>query len=112
MVDIRLLHHVEELAGIGRQRLDITALALGVDGIEGERALARAGQAGEHDKLLAWQVEGEVLEVMLPRAADGDEFGGHSWSNVGVIGPLSKPCKGLVPNSLSGKGRRKPRLGP
>ncbi len=37
MVDVRLLQHVEELAGIGRQRLDIAPLALGIDGVEGER---------------------------------------------------------------------------
>jgi hypothetical protein len=36
MIDVRLLHHVEELAGVGRKRLDIAALALGIDGVEGE----------------------------------------------------------------------------
>jgi hypothetical protein len=101
VVDVRLLHHVEELAGVGRERLDIAALAFGIDGVEGERALARAGQAGQHDKLLAWQVEGDVLEVVLARAADGDEFGGHSSRNVGARGPFGKPCKGLVPNRFA-----------
>jgi hypothetical protein len=42
VIDIGLLHHVEELARIGRQRLDIAALALGIDGVESERALAGA----------------------------------------------------------------------
>ncbi len=37
VVDIRLLHHFEELARIGRQALDVAALALGIDGVEGER---------------------------------------------------------------------------
>ena len=45
LVDVRLLHHLEELARIGREALDIAALALGIDGVEGERGLARAGQA-------------------------------------------------------------------
>ncbi len=39
MVDIGLLHHLQELAGIGRERLDIAALAFGIDGVEGEEDL-------------------------------------------------------------------------
>ena len=41
VVHIGFVHHGEELPGIGRQRLDVTALALGIEGIEGERGLAR-----------------------------------------------------------------------
>jgi len=40
---------------------------------------------------------------VLPRAADGNEFGSHSEANVGVRGPFGKPRKGLVPNRLRGK---------
>ena len=47
-VDVRLLHQLEELARIGRQALDVAPLALGVDRVEGEARLARAGQAGDH----------------------------------------------------------------
>ena len=39
MVDVGLLHHLEELARIGAERLDVAALALGVDGVEGEQDL-------------------------------------------------------------------------
>src|SRR4249920_2945843 len=105
MVDVGLLHHVEELARVGRERLDIAALALGIDGVEGERRFARAGKPGDHHELFPGQVEGDVLEVVLPRAADRDEFGGHYPSNVGAQGPFNKPRKGLVPKSLRGKGR-------
>ena len=42
LVDIRLLHHLQELARVGRQRLHIAALALGIDGVEGERGLCRS----------------------------------------------------------------------
>ena len=42
LVEVRLLHHLQELAGIGRERFHVTALALGVDGVEGERGFARA----------------------------------------------------------------------
>jgi hypothetical protein len=47
-VDVRLFHQLQELPGVGRERLDIAALAFGVERVEGERGLARAGQAGDH----------------------------------------------------------------
>ena len=72
LVDVRLLHHLQELPGVGRQRLDVAALALGVDGVEGERGFARAGQAGEHHQLVARDLDVDVLEVVLARAADRD----------------------------------------
>ena len=52
-VDVGLVHLAEELPGVGREGLDVAALALGVDGVEGERRLARAGQAREDDELVA-----------------------------------------------------------
>ena len=72
LVDVGLLHHLEELARIGRERLDIAALALGIDRVEGERGFARAGQAGEHDELVARDRQIDVLEIVLARAAHGD----------------------------------------
>ncbi|CAM5216194.1 hypothetical protein BTHI11S_05192 [Bosea thiooxidans] len=72
LVDIGLLHHLEELAGIGRKALDIAALPLGIDRVEGERGLARAGKAGEDHELVARNREVDVLEVVLARAAHGD----------------------------------------
>ncbi len=71
-VHIGLLHHLQELARIGRQALDIAALALGVDRIEGEARLARAGQPGDDHELLARNVERNVLEIVLARAAHRD----------------------------------------
>ena len=47
-VDVGLVHLPEELARVGRQRLDVPALALGVDRVERERRLARARQPGDH----------------------------------------------------------------
>ena len=38
-VDVRALHLIEELAGVGGERLDIAALSFGVDGVEGQRRL-------------------------------------------------------------------------
>jgi hypothetical protein len=75
---IRLLHQFEELARIGRQRLDIAALAFGIDRVEGERGFAGARQAGHHHKLAARDVHVDVLEVVFLGAAHADEGGfGH-----------------------------------
>jgi hypothetical protein len=69
-VDVGLVHLAQELAGVGRQRLDVAALALGVDGVEGERRLARARQPGEDDQLLPGQLEADVAQVVLSGTPD------------------------------------------
>ena len=71
LVDIGLLHHLQELARIGRQRFDVAALAFGIDGVEGERGFAGAGEAGEHHELVARNLEIDVLEIVLACAANG-----------------------------------------
>ena len=40
-IDVRLLHLLEELPRVGRQRLDVAPLPFGVNRVEGERRLAR-----------------------------------------------------------------------
>jgi hypothetical protein len=70
----RLLHQLQELARVRRQRLDVAALPFGVERVEGERALARAGQPGDDDQPMARQVEIDVLEVVRARTADADVF--------------------------------------
>ena len=69
MLDIGLLHHLEELARVGRKALDVAALALGIDGVEREAALPRAGEAGDHRQALARNVHVDALEIMLARPA-------------------------------------------
>ena len=70
MIDVRLFHDAEELASVGGERLHVATLALGVDGIEGERRLARARETGEDDQFVARQVEIDVLQVVSARAAN------------------------------------------
>ena len=79
-VDVRLLHLLEELPGVRRQRLDVAALPFGVDGVEGERRLARAGQAGDHHQLVAREVDVDVLEVVDASAADRNPVVRHGYS--------------------------------
>ena len=72
-VHIRLLHQLQELAGIGREALDITTLALCVDGIERQRAFARARKPSDYNELVAGQLNRDVLQVVLARATDADD---------------------------------------
>ena len=72
LVDVGLLHHLQKLARIGRKRLDIAALPLRVDRVEGERGFARAGKAGEHHELVARNRQVDVLQIVLARPAHGD----------------------------------------
>ena len=69
-IDIGLVHHGEELPRVGRERLDVAPLALGVQRVEGERGLAGAGKTRHHDELLARQIEIDVLQVMRAGAAN------------------------------------------
>src|SRR5262249_51229337 len=73
-VDVRLLHLLEELPRVRRQRLDVPPLPLGKDGVEGQRRLARPGHAGDDHELVAGDDDVDVLEVVLARAANDDGF--------------------------------------
>ena len=77
-IDVRLLHLLEELPGVGGQRLDVAALPLGVNGVEGERRLARTRQAGDDHQLVARDVDVDILEVMDPGAPHRDPVVGHA----------------------------------
>ena len=59
-VDVRLLHHLEELARVGGERLDVAALPLGVDRVEGEARLPGAGEPGDADQRVPRQPDGDV----------------------------------------------------
>src|SRR4029450_10517333 len=68
-IDVRLLHLLEKLPGIGRQRLDIAALSFGVDRVEGKGRLSPPGQAGNHRQLVPRNIYVDIAEVMNARSA-------------------------------------------
>ena len=95
-VDVGLVHLAEELAGVGRQRLDVAALALGEDRVEGQRGLARPRQPGEDDQRVAGQLDRDVLEVVLARTTD-DELvvgGVERRAGGGVTAEVTRPILG------------------
>ena len=83
-VDVRLLHLLEELPGVRGQRLDVAPLTLGVDRVEGERRLARAGQPGDDHQLVAREVDVDVLEVVDASAADRDPVVRHRYHSLEI----------------------------
>ena len=89
-IHLRLVHAVEELARVGREGLDVAPLALGIQRVEHQRGLARAGHAGHHGQAVQRQVEREVAQVVLARTADadgvGDRGGGVDRGVAGVGG--------------------------
>ena len=75
-IDVGLLHPLEELPGVGRQRLDVAPLPFGVDRVEGERRLSRSADAGDDDQLAGGQRDVDVLEVVRARAAHDERASG------------------------------------
>ena len=76
-IDLRPLHLVEKLAGVGRKRFDIAPLALGVKRVERERGFPGAGKPGDDRKRVARNLQADVLQVVLPGAPDDDFLQAH-----------------------------------
>jgi hypothetical protein len=71
-IDLRLVHAIEELARVGRKRLDVAPLALGIQRVEHEGRLAAARHARHDDEFAGGKREIQVLEIVLARAANND----------------------------------------
>ena len=101
-VDVRLLHLLEELAGVGREGLDVAPLPLREERVEGERGLPRAGHAGDDDEALRGMSKRDVLEVVLAGAADPDRVHGrrHSKHENAAAFPRSREARRSRPFAL------------
>src|SRR5262249_40517663 len=74
LVDFGFFHALQKLAGVGGERLNVAALAFGVDGVESERGFPRARDACDNGHAVVRDLEGDVLEIVQPRTADRDGF--------------------------------------
>ena len=70
VIDLGTLHYAHKLAGVWRKRVHIPALAFGVDGVECERRLAAAGEAGDHDKPVPRNLERDILQIVRLRTCN------------------------------------------
>jgi hypothetical protein len=46
--------------------------SVGINGVKRERRFTGAAQPRNHHQLLTWNVHGEISEIVLARAADGN----------------------------------------
>ena len=74
LVDVRTLHAAQEVAGIGRERLNIAALPLGKDGVEGQRRLAAAAETRDDGQRVAGYLDVDILQVVDTSTEDLDFF--------------------------------------
>ncbi len=72
IINVRFLQLVQELAGVRGKRFDVLPLAFGEKGIEGEGRLPRTARTGKNHQLVPRNIEGEVLEIVLPRPNNAD----------------------------------------
>ena len=69
-VDVGAVYLTEELARVGRERLDVASLPLGEDRVEREGGLSRPRKAREDDHGVARDLDIDVLQVVHAGTAD------------------------------------------
>ncbi len=94
-IDVGLLHLAQELACVGGERLDVAALALGIDRVEGEARLTRAREPRHHHQRLARQDDVDALEVVGARARD-DYLAGAGDRPFSLRGRTAVPVRYLA----------------
>ena len=72
IVHVGLVHLAQEHPGIAGQALHIPALALGIDGVEGQGGLAGAGEARHDHQLVPGDGDVDILQIVGAGAFDDD----------------------------------------
>ena len=85
LVDVGALHAAEEVAGVGREGLDIPSLSFGEDGVEGEARLPGAAEAGDDGERVVGDDAVDVLQVVYTGAVNVDAC---LFFHVCVVGSL------------------------
>jgi len=76
-IHVRLFHLIEELPRVSGETFDVTALALGVESVEGERRFPGTAQTRDDHQLLPRDFHVEVLQIVLARTTDLDNLRRH-----------------------------------
>ena len=74
-VDVGPVEPLEEHARVGGERLDVAPLALGEQGVEGERGFPRSRDARDHGHPVVGNVDRDVLQVVLAGSLDAEPRG-------------------------------------
>lgn len=72
LVDIGFIYFRQELARVGRERLNVAALAFSKDGVEGKGGFAGAGKARKDDKFVSRDFQRNVFEIVFAGAFDSN----------------------------------------
>ena len=70
LMKVGKIHLTQEHPGIAGQALHIPALALGIDGVEGQGGFPGPGQPRQHHQLVPGDGDVDVFQVVLPGALD------------------------------------------
>src|SRR6185312_7118390 len=97
---------------VGAEALDVAALALGVDRVEGQAGLAGPGESGDADERAAREPDGDVLEVVLPGAVNDKLVGCHGNAIVATERTFDQALRaappGPTPREAAGGAHRPP----
>ena len=94
-VNVRLIHLAQELSSVGRQTFHVAALTFGKNCVEREAGFPRARKAGENDEGIAWQIDGDVFEVVLSSTSH------HELIKLGTVAGASLSGRRLLPLALN-----------
>ena len=64
-IEIRLGHFFKKLPRVRGQALHVAPLALGIEGVENERAFTAPGQTRDYRQFPSWKFDRDVLEIVL-----------------------------------------------
>ncbi len=96
-IHVRARRRLHELAGIGVERLQVAALPLGKQDVEGHRALAAAADPGDHRELVARYAHVDTPEVVLARVLNADGTGPFARPGTGMPRPIRHRNNGRTP---------------
>ena len=68
--NVGLFHLAQKHTGVGGEGLHVPPLSLGVNGVEGQRGLAAAADAGEHHQLVPGDFQIDIFKIVLFCALD------------------------------------------
>ena len=98
-IHIRPLDLIQKLARVGRKRLHVPPLALGVNRVERQRTLARSRKPRHHRQSIARYANIDIAQIMLPCATDRDVRNCHILNRIREAGKRHFACnKGSTSN--------------
>ena len=71
-IDLRFVHPVKELPGVGGKGFDVASLPFGIESLESEARFSRAARPCHDSEFPNRNIDIDTLEVVLPRSTNFD----------------------------------------